>query len=136
MSRLEIYDPPMCCSTGVCGPAVDPALPRITADLDWLKRQGVEVGRFNLGQQPQAFIANPAVAAALREHGNECLPLVLVDGEIASRGRYPDRAELTRLVGLGAAVEHDPTPAPAPSCCSAPSVVSIGGPPSNSSECC
>ena len=39
MAKLTVYDPPMCCSTGVCGPAVDPVLPRVTADLDWLKRQ-------------------------------------------------------------------------------------------------
>ena len=41
MTKLAVYDPPMCCSTGVCGPAVDPVLPRVAADLDWLKRQGV-----------------------------------------------------------------------------------------------
>ena len=99
MTKLALYDPPMCCSTGVCGPAVDPVLPRVTADLDWLKRQGVEVERYNLAQQPQAFASNPTVTAALREHGNDCLPLVLVDGEVASRGTYPDRAELARLVG-------------------------------------
>ena len=92
MTKLALYDPPMCCSTGVCGPAVDPVLPRVSADLDWLKRQGVQVERYNLAQQPQAFAANPTVTAALREHGNDCLPLVLVDGEVASRGTYPDRA--------------------------------------------
>ena len=97
MTKLAVYDPPMCCSTGVCGPAVDPVLPRVSADLDWLKRQGVQVERYNLAQQPQAFASNPTVTAALREHGNDCLPLVLVDGEVASRGTYPDRAELARL---------------------------------------
>ena len=75
MTKLAVYDPPMCCSTGVCGPAVDPVLPRVTADLDWLKRQGVQVERYNLAQQPQAFASNPTVTAALREHGNDCLPL-------------------------------------------------------------
>ena len=90
MTKLAIYDPPMCCSTGVCGPAVDPVLPRITADLDWLKRQGVQVERYNLAQQPQAFASNPTVMAALREHGNDCLPLILVDGRVVSRGTYPD----------------------------------------------
>ena len=59
MTKLAVYDPPMCCSTGVCGPAVDPVLPRVAADLDWLKRQGVQVERYNLAQQPQAFASNP-----------------------------------------------------------------------------
>ena len=103
MTKLALYDPPMCCSTGVCGPVVDPILPRVAADLDWLKRQGVEVERYNLAQQPQAFASNPVVTAALREHGNDCLPLVLVNGEVASRGSYPDRSELARLAGLNVA---------------------------------
>ncbi|WP_165235832.1 arsenite efflux transporter metallochaperone ArsD [Aquisphaera insulae] len=138
MTRLALYDPPMCCSTGVCGPAIDPALPRIAADLDWLKRQGVQVERYNLAQQPQAFASNPTVTAALREHGNDCLPLVLVDGEVASRGAYPDRAELARLSGLAVAAEAEAEaagPKGAASCCT-PGVVAIGGAGRSSGKCC
>ena len=135
MTKLALYDPPMCCSTGVCGPAVDPVLPRVSADLDWLKRQGVEVERYNLAQQPQAFASNPTVTAALREHGNDCLPLVLVDGEVASRGTYPDRAELARLAGLDAAAEIE-TPKEAASSCCSPGVVAIGGAARSSGKCC
>ena len=123
MPKLAIYDPPMCCSTGVCGPVVDPVLPRIAADLDWLKRQGVEVERYNLAQQPQAFATSPTVIASLREHGNDCLPLVLVDGEVVSRGTYPDRAELAHLLGLKAAEESETPKEAASSCCTGPSVV-------------
>ena len=67
MKKLEVFDPPMCCSSGVCGPEVDPVLPRFAADLQWLAGQGVSVERYNLSQQPQAFVANPLVKAALRE---------------------------------------------------------------------
>ena len=56
----------MCCSTGVCGPQVDPALVRFAADLEWLKANGVEVERFNLSQEPAAFVGNPVVAQAIR----------------------------------------------------------------------
>jgi hypothetical protein len=42
----------MCCSTGVCGPGVDPQLARFAADVAWLQGQGVTVERFNLAQQP------------------------------------------------------------------------------------
>ena len=31
MTHLQVFDPPMCCSTGVCGPQVDPELPRFAA---------------------------------------------------------------------------------------------------------
>ncbi|MBI3105917.1 MAG: arsenite efflux transporter metallochaperone ArsD [Candidatus Rokubacteria bacterium] len=99
MSRIEVFDPPMCCSTGVCGPAVDPALTRFAADVDWLRGQGVAVDRFNLAQQPAAFIGNPVVKRALAESSRTCLPLILVDGEIVFRGAYPSREELTRLAG-------------------------------------
>jgi hypothetical protein len=125
MARLEVYDPPMCCSTGVCGPAVDPVLPRVSADLDWLKRQGVAVERYNLAQQPAAFVSNAVVTGALREYGNECLPLVLVDGQVAVRGRYPERAELAQLAGLGGAVREAPAGSSG-ACCSAVSPSPVG----------
>ena len=97
MKKLEVFDPPMCCSSGVCGPEVDPVLPRFAADLQWLSNQGVHVARYNLSQQPQAFVGNPLVKAALAEGGNASLPLIIVDGQIATRGTYPSREELARL---------------------------------------
>ncbi len=103
MKTIEIFDPPMCCSTGVCGPSVDPVLPRFVADLHWLANQGVSVTRYNLAQEPQAFAANAVVKAALTSNGNECLPLILVNGQIASQGVYPDRKQLAELTGLDAA---------------------------------
>ncbi len=97
MKRVEVFDPPMCCSTGVCGPNVDPVLARFAADLHWLANEGVQVERFNLSQQPQAFAANQAVKNALETEGNDCLPLILVNGQIASKGVYPTREDLARL---------------------------------------
>jgi hypothetical protein len=61
MTKLEIFDRAMCCSTGVCGPSVDPALPRFAADLEWLKARGVAVERFNFAQQTDAFAARTEV---------------------------------------------------------------------------
>jgi len=57
-TKIEVYDPPMCCSSGVCGPRVDPVLPRFAGDLKWLQEQGIEVARHNLAQQPLAFANN------------------------------------------------------------------------------
>jgi len=105
MKKLEVFDPPMCCSSGVCGPEVDPVLPRFAADLQWLAGQGVGVERYNLSQQPQDFVANPLVKAALAEGGNASLPLILVEGQIATRGTYPTREELARLAGLAQSEE-------------------------------
>ncbi len=110
MKRVEVFDPPMCCSTGVCGPKVDPALVRFAADLHWLANQRIAVERYNLAQQPQAFAANPVVKSALEEHGNDCLPLILLDGSIVSRGRYPSRNELAQLSGVPAEETAESTP--------------------------
>ena len=99
---MQVYDPPMCCSSGVCGPQVDPVLPQFAADLEWLAGQGVGVERYNLAQQPQAFTENQVVMAALSETGVPSLPMILVDGSIASCGAYPSRQELAVMAGLAA----------------------------------
>jgi len=100
MPRIDVYDPPMCCSTGVCGPVVDPVLPRFAGDLAWLGQNGVEVARYNLAQEPLAFTQNPAVLEVLKGPGPDALPVVLVDGAVASQGRYPSRDELAAWTGL------------------------------------
>jgi AhpD family alkylhydroperoxidase len=102
MTTVSVFDPPMCCSTGVCGPSVDPHLVRFAADLDWLQSQGITVERFNLSQQPGAFAADAVVRAALEEQGETALPLVKLDGEVKSTGVYPPRDELAAWAGLAA----------------------------------
>ena len=97
--QVQVYDKPMCCSTGVCGPQVDPVLPRFAADLEWLSKQGHAVQRFNLAQQPAEFVQNATVQQLLATEGVECLPVVLVNGVVVSRGRYPSREELAHWTG-------------------------------------
>ena len=118
MKTIQIFDPALCCSSGVCGADVDQALVSLAADLDWAKQQGVVVERFNLAQQPMDFAQNATVRAFLERSGAEALPLVLVDGEVALAGRYPNRAELTRWAGLATAAPALVEVAPAGSCCS------------------
>jgi len=100
MRKMEVYDPPMCCPTGVCGTDVDPKVIQFASDLAWLKQQGVSVERFNLAQQPAAFATNPVVGEALKTQGNDCLPMVLVEGAIATRSIYPNREQLALLAGV------------------------------------
>ena len=106
MSKLQVYDPAMCCSTGVCGPSVDPVLPRFSADLEWLKSKGVEVERYNLAQDVAAFAANSAVKQALNSQGTKCLPMILVDGRVVSQSDYPTREQLAAFTG----VAYEPGP--------------------------
>jgi AhpD family alkylhydroperoxidase len=103
MERLDIYDPAMCCSTGVCGPDVDPKLVRFAADVKWLQEQGVGVQRFNLSQNPAAFVENDQVKQALTDKGEATLPMVIASGRVVSSGRYPDREELAAWAGLAQA---------------------------------
>lgn len=100
MTKLAIFEPAMCCETGVCGVDADTVLINFTADTEWLKKQGIEVQRFNLAQEPAAFIGDPVVKAEINEHGETCLPLLMLDGSVVSRGSYPDRAQLQVLTGF------------------------------------
>jgi len=97
---LQVFDPAMCCSTGLCGPEVDPKLVQFAANLDWLKAEGVIVQRHNLSQNPAAFVDNKCVQAALTEKGEAALPVILLNGKIATTGRYPERSELAGLLKL------------------------------------
>jgi hypothetical protein len=94
--KIEIYDPAMCCSTGVCSPSVDPELVRIQESLRQIRKQApaVKVERYGLSTDPQAFVDNNAVAELLKNEGPHCLPLVFVDGAVLSKGCYPANEQL------------------------------------------
>lgn len=93
MKTIQVYDPPMCCSTGICGTEIDPDLVNFAAMLAQLGSQGIQIERYNLGQQPLAFVQNPAVKALLDKGGMEVLPLMFWDGEVHLKGRYPTKDE-------------------------------------------
>lgn len=103
---IEVYDPAMCCSTGVCGPDVDDALANFAGDIKWLKSQGIDVRRYNLGQEPEAFKMNPDVLSRLQKTGTECLPLLLINGQLVSEGDYPDRKQLADWLGIASDITN------------------------------
>jgi hypothetical protein len=120
---LRVFDPAMCCSSGVCGPSIDPKLARFAADLEWLQGKGALVERYNLAQQPGAFADSAPVRQALDAKGDEALPLILVDGQVKSLGAYPTRAQLAEWAG----VTLEAGAKPSGSCC---------GPKTGPSKCC
>lgn len=99
MKKIEIFDPAMCCSTGVCGPSVDKDLLRIATIIDALKNMGIEVKRHNLSSEPQAFVNNDKVKLLLEEKGADVLPITLVGGEVALTGEYPSNAQMSEWTG-------------------------------------
>jgi hypothetical protein len=149
--QIEVFDPAMCCSTGVCGPSVDPALAAFAADLDNLASSGVSVRRFNLGQEPVAFAENERVRELLTLEGDSALPVVFADGEFRSSGRYPTREELSTwtsteitapltstsvldTVDDGACCT--PSDDESSACCSTPEPVMMGKKSSDAAACC
>ena len=98
--KVEIYDPAMCCSSGMCGPSIDPALVKINEAALALQKQGVEVLRFNLAQQPKEFMANKTVADLLHKNGKKALPVTMVNGEIFKTGVYPSYEDLCKALGI------------------------------------
>jgi len=115
--NLQVYDPAMCCTTGVCGPAVDPALVRFAADLTWLSAQGIAVARYNLAQNPAAYVENEAVKDVLIAQGEAGLPVIVLAGKVVATARYPSREELMRLCGLDAGAADDGAAANGGRCC-------------------
>ncbi len=99
MTTIQIFDPALCCSTGVCGVEADQELARFAADVEWVRRHGAPIERFNLAQEPMAFVNHPTVKEALERLGPSGLPLTLVNGELQCSGRYPSRDELATWIG-------------------------------------
>jgi len=102
MIKIDVFDPALCCDTGVCGAEVDQDLVDFSGLVHWARGQGASIERHNLAQQPQDFAGNPLVAELLRRDGSDALPVTLIDGQTAVTGRYPSRAELAAWAGLPA----------------------------------
>ncbi len=98
--KVEIYDPAMCCSSGLCGPSIDPVLVRMNDTLLALKKQNIEVERFNLAQQPKAFLDNKKVADLLQRGGKAVLPITVVNGDIFRTGEYPSYEDMCKALGI------------------------------------
>lgn len=100
MKQMQIFEPAMCCSTGLCGVGVDPELLRISTVLDTLDKKDIKVERYNLSSAPQAFVINKVVNQFIKENGVESLPVAVIDGEIMIKERYPSNEEFIALLDL------------------------------------
>jgi hypothetical protein len=96
IKKMEIFDPAMCCPTGVCGPSIDPELMRIATVINSLKDKGIIIKRHGLSNEPQEFIANKVISDLLQKEGAEILPVTLVDGAVAKTKAYPTNEEIEK----------------------------------------
>ena len=101
MGEIEIFDPAMCCSTGVCGPSVNPELIRVAAVVENLKKEGIDITRHNLSSEPQAFVQNTIVNTELNDKGTEILPITIVDGVIVKESGYLTNKEFAECLKIG-----------------------------------
>lgn len=139
---VQVFDPAMCCSTGICGPSIEPHLVQFAADIEWLRSNGVAVERFNLAQQPKAFVEHAVARQALEADGESALPLVVVDGAVRSTGIYPSRTQLAEWARVNTVAPGSVTQGSGDLGTAAPSTSSgccgqkASGDASKSSRCC
>jgi hypothetical protein len=100
LNRIQVFEPALCCATGVCGEDVDQELVTFSADMEFVRSRGGDVSRYNLASEPLVFAETEAVKGFLQVVGSRGLPLVLVDGVTALTGGYPDRAQLAEWAGI------------------------------------
>jgi hypothetical protein len=98
---IEIYDPPMCCPSGLCGPSIDPALLDIQEAVLKAQQQfngQARIERYLLSQQPARFMQNPSILSLIKKEGTGVLPVTTVDGEIRKLKTYPTLDELRQWI--------------------------------------
>lgn len=101
MIKVEFFEPPMCCSTGICGPSVDESLVRISENIQFLKKKyaNIEIGRYQISQQPVKFRENPEVYELVKVHSRKVLPITTVNGKVVRTHKYPTLEELEAKIG-------------------------------------
>lgn len=101
MKKLAIYEPALCCSTGVCGPSVDEDLLRITGVMKQVKEEDdVMMIRYNLAANPNSFVRNQNVIDIMQNEGQDSLPITVLDGEIVKTGAYPTNEEISEYLNI------------------------------------
>ena len=117
MKQIQIYDPAMCCTTGVCGPSVNPELLRVATVIESLRKRGASIARYNLASEPQAYVDHPTISALLQQDDN-ILPVTLVNGEVVKTKEYLTNQEFSQYTGLE--IQEDApkgNPCCGPGCC-------------------
>jgi hypothetical protein len=93
-AAVELFDPPMCCPTGLCGPTLDQTLLDVNEMILALRAEGIGVERYQLTSHPQAFLTNADVMRLVREQQMAALPIAVVRGQVVKVGAYPTLAEI------------------------------------------
>ena len=94
INSIELFDPPMCCPTGLCGPTLDQALLDVSDMILALQTEGWPVERYQMTSHPHKFINNPEIMRLVREKQMAALPITTVNGQVIKVGAYPTLTEI------------------------------------------
>jgi hypothetical protein len=92
--KIEIFDPPLCCPTGICGPTVDQTLISINEMIASLQKDGIQIERYQMTSHPHAFINNPEVMKLVQERQMAALPITVISSKVIKTGAYPTLEEI------------------------------------------
>jgi Arsenical resistance operon protein ArsD len=98
---VQIFDPPLCCPTGLCGPTLDQTLLDVDEMVLELQTEGLRVERYQMTSHPQAFLGNPEVMALVRERQLDALPIIVVGSRVIKAGAYPTTPEVRAALNGG-----------------------------------
>lgn len=139
--KIELFEPAMCCSSGVCGPSVDPKLVKLQETLRLIEEKGggsIEVSRYNLSTDLEVFAKNVAIGQVLKEQGPHALPVIYIDGELIAQRKYPTTDEWQEaLKARGVEIDLNSPSKTDNTCCPSPlsSEEPCCPPSSDSSDC-
>ncbi len=91
---VELFDPPLCCPTGLCGPVLDTTLVDLGEACITLQAEGHTVVRHMMTAEPQAFMRNRDVFELIRARQLDVLPITVVRGVVVKTDAYPSLDEL------------------------------------------
>lgn len=100
-AAVELFDPPMCCPTGLCGPTLDQTLLDVNQMVLTLQAEGIRVERYQMTSHPNAFLGNAEVMKLIREKQLEALPITVVRGKVIKVGAYPTLDEFKTALNGG-----------------------------------
>lgn len=100
MNTLKIYEPALCCATGVCGPSVDPELLRVTMLVNQIKTNGGQIERYNLKDNPMVFVTEKKINDLLNSEGITALPITTLNDEVIKTGAYLSDEEMLEHLNI------------------------------------
>jgi hypothetical protein len=98
--KIEIFDPPLCCPSGICGPTVDQTLINVNEMIASLQKEGVLIERYQMTSHPHAFINNPEVMKLVQEKQMAALPITVISSKVIKTGAYPTLEEINDALGV------------------------------------